>query len=127
MHPSSDKQRRRSRRVPLTILPAFAALVACGGGHNSYDPCDPGWYVQAACDSAVVHRGYWYGGAWYPHSYPFAGIYYLSQFNRYRASGGTVRSMAPTVYAPSAAAPARAGVVRGGFGGIGEGHGASGS
>jgi len=57
------------------------ALAAVAGGatcshHAVYDPCEQTTYVQAACDSAVAHQGYYYGGTWYPHVYPYAALYY---------------------------------------------------
>jgi hypothetical protein len=124
------RPRRRSTAVPLTIVPALAALVSvasCGSRQRALDPCEPDSYTQVACDSAVVHHGYWYGGAWYPRVYPYLPLYYYTGYHRYLGSGGQMRYASPTVYAPPSAAPSRANVVRGGFGGIGAGHGASGS
>jgi hypothetical protein len=123
------RRRRRSAAVPLTIVPALAALVAATGCSRrvAYDPCEPVSYQQVACDSAVAHHGYWYGGSWYARTYPYLPLYYYSHYNSYLAGGGRVRSISPTVYSPSVAAPSRANVVRGGFGGIGMGHGAAGS
>ncbi|HXT17220.1 MAG TPA: hypothetical protein VN706_16400 [Gemmatimonadaceae bacterium] len=121
---------RRSRAVPLTLVPLLAATVGarCAGDSVAYDPCEPQSYAQVACDSAVVHHGYYYGGAWYPRVYPYAGLYYLTRYNGYVSSGGALRTISPTVYAPSRSAPAaRPSVVRGGFGGIGEGHAFAGS
>jgi hypothetical protein len=122
--------RRRSRAIPLAIVPALAALAGTAAcSHRSiYDPCDQTAYVQTACDSAVVHQGYYYGGTWYPHVYPYAGLYYYNRYTGFLAGGGHVRSISPTVYVPSTSSPsARPGVVRGGFGSIGAGHGAAGS
>jgi hypothetical protein len=131
MHTRREKPRRRSRSVPLSLVPALAALVGATGCSNnaidSIDPCEPGTYTQAACDTAVVHHGYWYGGTWYPHVYPYAPIWYYSRYTGFIGSGGRVRTISPTVYAPSVSTPARPNVVRGGFGGIGEGFGAAGS
>ncbi len=122
-------QRRRSRAVPLSLVPALAAVAvtACGSRNNPVDPCEPASYTQVTCDSAVANRGYWYGGTWYPHVYSYAPLWYLTRHNSYVAGGGRVRSVSPTVYAPRVATPSRANVVRGGFGGIGAGHGFSGS
>ncbi|HTE44536.1 MAG TPA: hypothetical protein VK636_04765 [Gemmatimonadaceae bacterium] len=121
-------KRRRSTAVPLSIVPALAALVVTGcSSRVAYDPCESASYNQIACDSAVVHHGYWYGGSWYPRTYPYLPLYYFGRYNSYVAGGGRVRSISPTVYSPSVAAPSRANVVRGGFGGIGAGHGSAGS
>ncbi len=124
---------KRSSAVPLTIVPALAALIgATACGHRDiYDPCEQGSYVQTACDSAVVHHGYWYGGAWYPRVYSYAPFWYYNRYNSYVAGGGIVHSLSPTTYAPSSssssASSARSSVVRGGFGGIGVGHASAGS
>jgi hypothetical protein len=121
---------RRSTAVPLSLVPALAALVtaaACRSDRVALDPCEPSSYTQVACDSAVVHHGYWYGGTWYPRVYPYLPFYYYNGYRSYVGSGGQVRSIAPTIFAPPAATPARPALVRGGFGGIGEGHEASGS
>jgi len=126
----TSKRPRRSAAVPLTIVPALAALVAatgCSSDRVAYDPCEPVSYQQMACDSAVAHRGYWYSGTWYPHTYAYLPLYYFGNYNSYVARGGRVRSISPTVYSPSVSSPSRPNVVRGGFGGIGEGHGAAGS
>jgi hypothetical protein len=121
--------RRRSRSVPLSLVPALAALVGVAGCSSrvAIDPCEPDTYTQTACDDAVVHHGYWYGGSWYPHVYAYDPIWYYTRYNGFVGSGGTVRSISPTVYAPHVSAPSRTSVVRGGFGGIGSGFGAAGS
>jgi len=124
-----SSNRRRSRAVPLSLVPALAAVVvtACGTRTNPIDPCEADSYRQATCDSAVTNRGYWYGGTWYPHVYSYAPLWYLSRHNTFLAGGGRIRSVSPTVYSPRVAVPSRPSVVRGGFGGIGAGHGFSGS
>jgi hypothetical protein len=122
--------RRRSRAIPLSLVPALAAVAgsAACSHHAVYDPCEQTTYVQAACDSAVAHQGYYYGGTWYPHVYPYAGLYYYSRYSGFIASGGHVRRISPTVYVPHPSAPAaRPSAVRGGFGSIGSGHGVAGS
>lgn len=125
---STTRESRRSRSVPLSLVPALAAVVGVGCSQQSpIDPCEAASYSQVACETAVADRGYWYSGTWYPHVYPFAAMYYLSRYNGYVGSGGRVRSVSPTVYAPRVAVPSRPSVVRGGFGGIGAGHGAAGS
>src|SRR4051812_43813939 len=89
-------RRRRSRSVPLSLVPALAALVTVTGCSSNVsrpiDPCDADSYLQSTCDSAVVNRGYYYGGTWYPHVYPYAAMYYLGRHNSYIAGGGRVRT-----------------------------------
>jgi hypothetical protein len=123
--------RRRSRAVPLTLLPMLAAAVsaaACSRDRGPIDPCEPASYIQTTCDSAVAKGGYYYGNTWYPHVYPYAAMYYLGRHNSFIAGGGRVRRVSPTVYVPHVSTPgARPGVVRGGFGGIGSGHVSAGS
>jgi hypothetical protein len=127
--PTTQRHRRRSAAVPLSIVPMLAALVAVPAcsSNSVLDPCESASYTQMACDSAVVHHGYWYGGTWYPRVYSYLPMYYYNGYRSYLGSGGHVRTSAPTIYAPPSAEPSRASVVRGGFGSIGEGHGASGS
>jgi hypothetical protein len=91
------------------------------------DPCEPSTFSQAACETAVTNRGYYHNGTWFPHVYAYGAMYYLTRHNSYVAGGGRVRTMSPTVYSPRVATPSRPNVVRGGFGGIGAGHGAAGS
>ena len=129
-HKKTRRRRRRSAAVPLTIVPALAALVAATGCSRrvAYDPCEPVSYQQVACDSAVAHHGYWYGGRWYAARLSVPAVCTTTATTTaISAGGGRVRSISPTVYSPSVAAPSRTSVVRGGFGGIGAGHGAAGS
>ncbi len=134
----TDKQlqsRRRTRCIQLSIVPALAALAgatACSSRHSvydsRYDPCEQTSFVEIACDSAVVRRGYYYNNTWYPHVYPFGALYYYNRYTGFIAGGGHVRTMSPTVYVPTTSTPAaRPSVVRGGFGTIGSGLGAAGS
>src|SRR6185436_11222977 len=107
----------------VPILAATVSAADCSGNRAPIDPCEPASYAQVTCDSAVANHGYWYGGTWYPHVYPYAAMYYLGRHNTYVAGGGRVRRVSPTVYVPHVSTPAsRPGVVRGGFGGIGSGH-----
>jgi hypothetical protein len=114
--------------VPLSLVPALATLVgaACSRSKPA-DPCEPSTFSQTACETAVTNRGYYHNGTWFPHVYAYGAMYYLTRHNSYVAGGGRVRTMSPTVYSPRTATPSRANVVRGGFGGIGAGHGFSGS
>jgi hypothetical protein len=124
------RHNRRSVAVPLSIVPVIAAAIsATACSHPApIDPCEPESFTQVACDTAVVRGGYWNSGTWYPHVYPYAGMYYLGRYNSFVAGGGRVRSISPTVYVPHTSTPAaRPSVVRGGFGGIGSGHVSAGS
>src|SRR4051812_19637367 len=94
-----QRRRRRSSAVPLSIVPALAALIgaaACSSNRAPPDPCEPDSYTQVACDSAVVHHGYWYGGTWYPRVYPYMPLYYYNGYRGYVSGGGRLRTAAPT-------------------------------
>jgi hypothetical protein len=121
-----------SSAVPLTLVPALAAAVGCGPStpalQSGVDPCLPASYQQAACQYAVSHQGYYYGGAWYPHAYAASALFYHNGYSRYVASGGRVQMAPASSYAPSVnGARPRTTVVRGGFGGIGSSRGFAGS
>jgi hypothetical protein len=111
---------KRSAAVPLTLVPALAAAVGCGGGPAlsaaEADPCLPQNYAQQVCEAAVQRQGYHYGGMWYPHVYAYTPLFYHNGYSRYVSSGGRVRAISPSVYSPNAS---RSAVVRGGFGRIG--------
>ena len=120
----------RTTAIPLALVPALAAAVGCSHSlpPGDADPCLPQNYQQRICEAAVQQHGYNYGGAWYPHVYAYAPLFYYNGYSHYVATGGRVRVMPPSVYAPSVAgAAARSTVVRGGFGGIGAAHGFGGS
>lgn len=123
---------KRSTAVPLSLVPAIAAIVSCGPSHpavvSGVDPCLPDVYQRAACEYAVQHQGYYYGGAWYHHIYAQPSLFYYNGYSHYVGSGGRVRVISPSAYSPSIAghaspASARSTVVRGGFGSIGSAHG----
>ena len=127
---------KRSAAVPLSLVSALAAAVGCGPSHpavaGGVDPCLSPTYQQGACEYAVQHQGYYYGGSWYPHIYSQPALFYYNGYSHYVGSGGSVRVISPGSYAPGiggAAMPsgARSTVVRGGFGGIGAAHGVAGS
>jgi hypothetical protein len=128
--PKNAKRRRlRSRAVPLSIVPALAAMLTATdcARRIGYDPCEQDTYLQGDCQTAIVNHGYWYAGSWYPRAYSYAPFYYFNRYNTYVAGGGQVRSLSPTTYAPSTSSPSRSSVVRGGFGSIGAGHASAGS
>jgi hypothetical protein len=121
---------KRSSAVPLTLVPAIAAVVGCGPSQPSAaeaDPCLPATYQQQICEQAVRQQGYHYGGGWYPHVYAMPALFYFNGYSRYVASGGRVRMMSPSAYSPSVGGSRVSGqrttVVRGGFGGIGSARG----
>jgi hypothetical protein len=118
---------KRSAAVPLTLVASLATAVGCGGGPAlspaEVDPCLPQNYAQSVCETAVQQGGYHYGGAWYPHVYAYAPLFYYNGYSRYVSSGGRVRAISSSVYSPSAG---RSSVVRGGFGGIGSARGFAG-
>lgn len=114
---------KRSTAVPLSIVPALAALAACDSGApktiSGVDPCLPQVYNQAQCETAVKHNGYYYGGMWYRHVYTMPAMFYYSGYNRHLSAGGRVRAISSAQYSPSFKSAPRSTVVRGGFGGIG--------
>jgi hypothetical protein len=123
---------KRSSAVPLTLVPALAALVGCGPSGpqvvSGVDPCLPAVYNEMACTLAVQHQGYYYGGMWYHHVYAMPFLYYHNGYSGYVRSGGRVRAFSPGTYSPQVGgSSARSTVVRGGFGGIGGSRGFSGS
>ena len=117
---------KRSAAVPLSLVPALAAAIGCNPSLSpgDADPCLPQSYSQPVCETAVQQRGYYYGGAWYPHVYAYAPLWYYNGYSHYVATGGRVRAISPSAYSPSAG---RAAVVRGGFGSIGGARGFGGS
>jgi hypothetical protein len=120
-----------STAVPLSLVPALAALVGCTPSQPALaaaDPCLPASYNQQVCETAVQRQGYYYGGAWYPHVYAYPPLFYYNGYSRYVSSGGRVRVLSPSTYEPHIGASApRSTVVRGGFGGIGGARGFGGS
>ncbi len=123
---------KRSSAVPLSLVPALAAVASCNSGPQTIsgvDPCLPAVYNEAACQYSVQHQGYYYGGTWYHHVYAMPFMYYHNGYSGYIGTGGRVRSLNPGVYSRNYSGPAlgRNTVVRGGFGGIGGSRGYSGS
>ncbi len=122
---------KRSSAVPLSLVPALAALSGCGGPNpqivSGVDPCLPQVYNEVACQYSTMHNGYWYQGMWYHHVYSYPLLYYHNGYSGYVGSGGQVRVLSPSTYSPGNVSAPRTTVVRGGFGGIGDAHGFSGS
>jgi hypothetical protein len=120
--------RKRSSAVPLSLVPALAAVMSCGPSGpqvvSGVDPCLPQVYNEAACRTAVQHNGYYYGGMWYRHAYTMPFLYYHNGYSGYVRSGGRVRSLGAGTYSRNGGPSASRGtVVRGGFGGIGSSRG----
>jgi hypothetical protein len=124
---------KRSSAIPLSLVPAIAAIVSCSPSGpaivSGVDPCLAQVYQAAACEYSVQHQGYYYNGMWYHHVYAMPYLFYYNGYSGFVRSGGTVRALSPSSYAPSIGSPssARSTVVRGGLGGIGEAHGVAGS
>ncbi len=129
---------KRSAAVPLTLVPALAALVGCtpdASPQAGVDPCLPATYQQQACDYAVANKGYYNQGAWFPHVYPYAPLFYYNGYSRYVASGGRPRALPMSAYTPApggvrgrtGVSGGRSTVVRGGFGRIGGSRGFGGA
>ena len=123
---------KRSSAVPLSLVPALAAIVGCNTGPavvSGVDPCLPQIYQEAACLYATQHQGYYYGGMWYHHVYASPFLYYHNGYSGFVRSGGTVRALSPSTYSPhlGGSSAGRTTVVRGGFGGIGATRGFGGS
>lgn len=115
--------RKRSSAVPLTLVPALAAAVGCGGPQtvSGVDPCLPQVYNEALCQTAVRQQGYYHQGMWYHHAYGMPFLFYRNNYAGYVQRGGRVRSLPAGNYSSSYRGPSggRTTVVRGGFGGIG--------
>jgi hypothetical protein len=116
--------RKRSSAVPLSVVPALAAIVSCGPSHpqvvRGVDPCLPQVYNEVACQTAVRQNGYYYGGMWYRHAYTMPFLFYHNGYSGYVRSGGRVRALSASSYAPHIGGSSpRSTVVRGGFGRIG--------
>lgn len=124
---------KRSPSVPLALVPALAALVACDSDKpktiSGVDPCLPQVYNEKLCETAVKQQGYHHNGTFYHHAYLMPMLFYNNGYSRYVASGGRVRAINPTAYSPNYVGNTRARttVVRGGFGNIGGTRGFGGS
>ena len=123
---------KRSSSVPLSLVPALAALVGCDPGPavvSGVDPCLPRVYNESACLYATQHQGYYYGGMWYHHIYASPFLYYHNGYGGYVRSGGVVHALSPSSYSPGlgGSSAGRSAVVRGGFGSIGGTRGFGGS
>lgn len=108
---------KRSASITLTIVPALAAV--CTGSAAPPDPCLPSSYTVDACEYAVSHQGYYYGGIFYPHVYANPFLFYSRGYSNYVSAGGSVTPLQASRFAPAGVS---SGTARGGFGGTGEAH-----
>ena len=113
---------KKSATVTLTAVAAMG-LAACG--RHRPDPCEAATFSEQACQQAVQDGGYYWNGSWFPMMYHYPYPYYYDSY-RSRVSGGgaVVAAPAGAYNHPAARAPGSPGVVRGGFGSTGAGHGA---
>ena len=121
---------KKSRAVTLTVV-ASVGLASCG---RRIDPCEPATFNDLACQEAVSAGGYYWGGSWYPMTYSRPYPYYYDSYRGYVSRGSIVRPAPGERYVrPSSpgrqfgggsSTPSSSGVVRGGFGSTGAGHGA---
>jgi len=84
---------KRSHKVEIALV---AGLALSGCGRSVYDPCAPQTFNEFACQEAVSHNGYYYGGHWYPHTYYGGYSSYYSSYHTYVSGGGRVRTVAPS-------------------------------
>ena len=98
---------RRSRKVEIALV---AGLAMSGCGRRAYDPCAPQTFNEFACQEAVNHNGYYYGGQWYPHTYYGGYTSYYNGYHSYVSSGGSVTTVSPSQWGrPGQAASTAAG------------------
>jgi hypothetical protein len=103
---------KRSRKVELTLV---AGLALSGCGRRMYDPCSPQTFNEIACQDAISHNGYYYGGQWYSHSYSGGYSYYYNDYNRYVRSGGSVTRISPSEWSrPATSSGSTSGSATGG-------------
>ena len=110
---------KRSAEVTLTLV---AAIGMAGCGRERRDPCDAAAFSEEACREAVQNGGYYWYGSWVPMRYSNPYPYYYDRSHSYAAGGGVVSPAPGKAYGRTAGSGA--GVVRGGFGSTGGGHGA---
>jgi hypothetical protein len=124
---------KRSTKVEIALV---AGLAMSGCGRRAYDPCAPQTFNDMACQQAVSHNGYYYGGHWYSHSYVGGYSSYYNSYHSYIGGGGRVTQVAPSQWSRpggSAAGGATSGtgatssgsVSHGVFGSTGHGSGGS--
>ena len=105
---------KRSRKVEIALV---AGLAMAGCGKKAYDPCSPQAFNEKACQDAIAHKGYYWGGTFYPQKYHRGGFaHYYNDYYSYVRSGGSVTPVSPSQWAGPAsagAAPVPAGTTAG--------------
>ena len=84
---------KRSTKVEIALV---AGLAMSGCGRRTYDPCAPQTFNEMACQQAVSHNGYYYGGHWYPHTYVGGYSSYYNSYHSYIGGGGRITQVAPS-------------------------------
>ena len=84
---------KRSRKVEIALV---AGLAMSGCGRRAYDPCAPQTFNEFACQEAVSHNGYYYGGHWYPHTYYGGYSSYYNSYHSYVRTGGRITNVSPS-------------------------------
>ena len=84
---------KRSRKVEIALV---AGLAMSGCGRRAYDPCAPQTFNEFACQEAVSHNGYYYGGHWYPHTYYGGYSSYYNSYHSYVRTGGRITTVSPS-------------------------------
>jgi hypothetical protein len=113
---------KKSARITLTVV-ATMGLAGCIRRHP--DPCESVTFNEQACQDAVRNGGYYWGGSWIPMGYRYPYPFYYDSYRSYVSSGGTVEAAPTEAYGRTFGGHSpSSGVERGGFGGIGAGHGA---
>ena len=126
---------KRSTKVEIALV---AGLAMSGCGRRVYDPCAPQTFNELACQEAVSHNGYYYGGHWYPHTYVGGYTSYYNSYHSYIRGGGRITQIAPSQWGhPASATSGTSGstsgasssgsVSRGVFGSTGHGSSGGGS
>ena len=116
---------KRSRKVEIALV---AGLAMSGCGRRAYDPCAPQTFNEFACQEAISHNGYYYGGHWYSHSYSGGYSSYYNGYYSYVRGGGRLTNVSPSDWSrPGGATGAAAGPASGQSTGTGASASGSGS
>ena len=113
---------KKSTGISLTVV-ATVALAGCN--RQRVDPCSQATFNEQACQQAVNQGGYYWRGSWVPMPYTHPYPYYYDSYRSYVSRGGSVRAAPSESYGKTFGHGVTS-VPRGGFGGIGSGHGVGG-